>query len=68
MDLRFRRPAYFEHRAKRHGIKPLAAAEEYRRLPIDEMVDRLASDLFQQTRQSDDLTIVGLAYASEPRA
>lgn len=46
----------------------LAAAEEYRRLPIDEMVGRLATDLFQQTRQTDDLTIVGLAYDSEPRA
>jgi phosphoserine phosphatase RsbU/P len=38
----------------------LAAAEEYRRLPIDEMVGRLATDLFQQTRQGDDLTVVGL--------
>ncbi len=38
----------------------VAAAEQYRRLPIDEMVDRLASDLFGQTRQSDDLTVVGL--------
>lgn len=38
----------------------LAAAEQYRRLPIDEMVDRLATDLFNQTRQSDDLTVVGL--------
>ena len=38
----------------------LAAAEQFRRLPIDEMVDRLASDLFSQTRQSDDLTVVGL--------
>ena len=37
----------------------LAATEDYRRLPIDEMVGRLASDLFQ-TRQTDDLTIVGL--------
>jgi phosphoserine phosphatase RsbU/P len=38
----------------------LAAAVEYRRLPIDEMVDRLATDLFLQTRQTDDLTVVGL--------
>lgn len=38
----------------------LAAAEQYRRLPIDEMVTRLASDLFGQTRQTDDLTVLGL--------
>lgn len=38
----------------------LAAAEEFRRLPIDEMVHRLSSDLFSQTRQNDDLTVVGL--------
>jgi sigma-B regulation protein RsbU (phosphoserine phosphatase) len=38
----------------------LAAAEEHRALPIDEMVERLASDLFAQTRQSDDLTVFGL--------
>ena len=37
----------------------LAAAEHYRRLPIGEMVDRLASDLFGQTQQSDDLTVLG---------
>ena len=38
----------------------LAAAEEFRRLPIDELVGRLSSDLFGQTRQSDDLTVLGL--------
>ena len=38
----------------------LAAAEHYRRLPIDEMVQRLSSDLFHQTRQTDDLTLLGL--------
>ena len=38
----------------------LAAAESYRRLPIDELVGRLASDLFAQTRQTDDLTVLGL--------
>jgi len=38
----------------------LAAAEEYRTLPIEEMVERLASDLFTQTRQCDDLTLFGL--------
>jgi sigma-B regulation protein RsbU (phosphoserine phosphatase) len=46
----------------------LAAAEQYRRLPIDEMVDRLASDLFSQTRQSDDLTVVGLEMLDAPLA
>lgn len=38
----------------------LAAAEEFRALPIDELVERLASDLFTQTRQTDDLTVFGL--------
>ena len=38
----------------------LAAAEHFRALPIEEMVERLASDLFTQTRQNDDLTIFGL--------
>jgi phosphoserine phosphatase RsbU/P len=38
----------------------LAAAEEFRALPIDELVERLASDLFAQTRQSDDLTVLGI--------
>jgi hypothetical protein len=38
----------------------LAAAEHYRALPIDELVERLASDLFTQTRQSDDLTLFGM--------
>jgi hypothetical protein len=38
----------------------LTAAERFRTLPIDEMVERLASDLFTQTRQNDDLTVFGL--------
>ena len=38
----------------------LAAAEHFRALPIDELVERLASDLFTQTRQSDDLTVFGM--------
>ncbi|MCI0682052.1 MAG: SpoIIE family protein phosphatase [Gemmataceae bacterium] len=38
----------------------LAAAEQYRRLPIDELVGRLSSDVFGQTRQTDDLTVLGL--------
>jgi sigma-B regulation protein RsbU (phosphoserine phosphatase) len=38
----------------------LAAAERFRTLPIDEFVDRLASDLFTQTRLNDDLTVFGL--------
>ncbi|MBI1830128.1 MAG: serine/threonine-protein phosphatase [Planctomycetes bacterium] len=38
----------------------LAAAERFRALPIDELVERLASDLFTQTQQSDDLTVFGL--------
>ncbi|MFO0966943.1 MAG: SpoIIE family protein phosphatase [Gemmataceae bacterium] len=38
----------------------LAAAERFARLSIDEMLERLAEDLFSQTQQSDDLTILGL--------
>ncbi len=38
----------------------LAAGEAHRDLPVDQWVDRLASDLFTQTRQSDDLTLVGM--------
>jgi sigma-B regulation protein RsbU (phosphoserine phosphatase) len=38
----------------------LAAAERFRELPIDELVERLASDLFTQTRQHDDLTVFGM--------
>lgn len=38
----------------------LAAAETYRHLPVDELVERLGTELFQQTRQSDDLTLLGL--------
>ena len=41
----------------------LAAAERFRALPIDELVERLASDLFTQTRQADDLTVFGLEMA-----
>ena len=37
-----------------------AAVERFRALPIDELVERLASDLFTQTRQSDDLTVFGM--------
>ncbi len=38
----------------------LAAAAEFRRLPIEDLVERLASDLFTQTQLKDDLTIFGL--------
>ena len=38
----------------------LAATERFRALPIDELVERLASDLFTQTRQNDDLTVFGM--------
>ena len=38
----------------------LAAAEQFRALPIEELVERLASDLFTQTRQNDDLTVFGM--------
>jgi phosphoserine phosphatase RsbU/P len=42
----------------------LAAAEAHRRLPIDELVSRLSSELFHQTRQTDDLTLLGLEVPS----
>lgn len=38
----------------------LAAAERYRDLPISELLDRLHLDLFAQTQQTDDLTILGM--------
>jgi len=38
----------------------LAAAEHFRALPIERLVERLASDLFTQTRQADDLTVFGM--------
>jgi sigma-B regulation protein RsbU (phosphoserine phosphatase) len=41
----------------------LAATERFRALPIDELVERLASDLFAQTRQNDDLTVFGMEMA-----
>ncbi len=41
----------------------LAGAEAFRALPIEELVERLASDLFAQTRQSDDLTVFGMEIA-----
>jgi serine phosphatase RsbU (regulator of sigma subunit) len=38
----------------------LACAERFRSLPIQELVDRLARELFQQTKQNDDLTLLGV--------
>lgn len=38
----------------------LAAVEHFRALPIAELVERLAQDLFTQTEQGDDLTLLGL--------
>lgn len=38
----------------------LAAAERFRDRPIGELVERLAHDLFTQSRQGDDLTILGM--------
>jgi phosphoserine phosphatase RsbU/P len=38
----------------------VAAAERFRALPIDELVERLAQDLFTQTQQNDDLTLLGV--------
>ena len=41
----------------------LAAAEQSRKEPIGELVDRLATDLFTQTQQGDDLTVLGVEMA-----
>jgi sigma-B regulation protein RsbU (phosphoserine phosphatase) len=38
----------------------LACADRHRNLPIQELVGRVARDLFHQTRQADDLTLLGL--------
>jgi sigma-B regulation protein RsbU (phosphoserine phosphatase) len=38
----------------------LACAERHRDLPIHDLVSQLARDLFHQTRQNDDLTLLGL--------
>ena len=48
---------------ERHSVglaSLLAAAEQFQELPIEELVERLASDLFTQTRQADDLTVFGM--------
>ncbi|HMF16620.1 MAG TPA: SpoIIE family protein phosphatase [Gemmataceae bacterium] len=42
----------------------LAAADRYRDLGIDDLVDRLAADLFKEVRQTDDLTILGLEMSA----
>lgn len=38
----------------------VAAAERYRHLSIDDLVERLANELFAQTKKNDDLTVLGL--------
>jgi sigma-B regulation protein RsbU (phosphoserine phosphatase) len=38
----------------------LAAAEQFRELPIDQLLQRLSIDLFGGVKQSDDLTLFGL--------
>jgi sigma-B regulation protein RsbU (phosphoserine phosphatase) len=38
----------------------LACAAEHRALPIHELVPRMAQELFTRTRQTDDLTVLGL--------
>ncbi len=38
----------------------LAYAGRHRSLPVQELVDRLCIDLFGQTRQTDDLTVLGI--------
>jgi sigma-B regulation protein RsbU (phosphoserine phosphatase) len=43
----------------------LACADQHRALPIQELVPRLAQDLFTRTRQSDDLTVLGLEVVGE---
>jgi sigma-B regulation protein RsbU (phosphoserine phosphatase) len=43
----------------------VAAAEHFRALPISDLVERLSQDLFTQTKQSDDLTVLGLEVLDE---
>jgi sigma-B regulation protein RsbU (phosphoserine phosphatase) len=38
----------------------IAASARFRDLPIDALVERLASELFRETKQADDLTVLGL--------
>lgn len=38
----------------------LACADRYRDLPVQELVPRLAQELFARSRQTDDLTVLGL--------
>jgi len=38
----------------------LAAAQKYNSLSIEDLVERLTEELFSQTQQTDDLTILGL--------
>lgn len=38
----------------------LASVEHFQSAPIEELVERLASDLFIQTKRGDDLTVFGL--------
>lgn len=38
----------------------LAAAEEFRTLPIEALVERLSQELFLQTKQADDFTLFGV--------
>lgn len=42
------------------GPSLIAAAEHFRHLPIEQLVEQLAINLFGSTQQSDDLTIFGL--------
>lgn len=52
--------------AARFGSNPaglpslLAAAEHFRTLPIEALIERLAIDLFADGKQTDDLTLLGL--------
>jgi sigma-B regulation protein RsbU (phosphoserine phosphatase) len=43
----------------------IAAATRFRDLPIQDMVDRLAHELFTQTKQNDDLTLLGLEVSDQ---
>src|SRR5262249_45254346 len=43
----------------------LAAAERFRDLPIDELLQRLSIDLFGSAKQSDDLTLFGLEVSGD---
>jgi phosphoserine phosphatase RsbU/P len=44
----------------------LACAARHRALPVHEFIDQLRRDLFAQSRQTDDLTLLGVEVSADP--